>query len=222
VHRFSAKPSPAMAVALVALIVALSGSAIALPGKNKVDKNDIKRNAVGAKQIKAGAVGGSEAKNNALTGTDIDEETLGKVPSAGAADTAGSAANATNASALGGQPASAYAPAAVEPVRDVGAPGQPAFGETWAAVNPQTEQAPGFYKDRGRVYLRGAISGDSGQNSTMFTLPEGYRPALAEFFITYGFGSTPAYVVVEADGEVTYYAGDDDYIGLGNISFRAG
>ena len=96
------RPSPAMVVAFVALIAALSGSAIALPGKNKVDKNDIKKNAVGAKQIKKNAVAGSEARNNSLTGADINEATLGQVPSAG---TAGSAASAGSANSFGGMTA---------------------------------------------------------------------------------------------------------------------
>ena len=51
--RLRSNSTPAMGVAFVALLVALSGTAIALPGKNKVDKNDIKKNAGGAKQIKA-------------------------------------------------------------------------------------------------------------------------------------------------------------------------
>jgi hypothetical protein len=40
----SHRPSPALIVALIALVAALAGSAVALPGKNKVDKNDIKKN----------------------------------------------------------------------------------------------------------------------------------------------------------------------------------
>ena len=39
------------AIAYVALFVALSGTAIALPGKNKVKKNDIARGAVVGKAI---------------------------------------------------------------------------------------------------------------------------------------------------------------------------
>ncbi len=38
------RPSPAMAVAFVALLAALSGTAIALPGTNTVDSGDIKNN----------------------------------------------------------------------------------------------------------------------------------------------------------------------------------
>src|SRR5262245_65953064 len=77
------RPSPALVVAFAALIVALSGTAIGLPGKNTVDSGDI--------------------KNNAVKGKDVNEGTLGVVPSA---------TNATNESTLGGQDASSFAQAA--------------------------------------------------------------------------------------------------------------
>ena len=35
------RPSPALLVAVIALVAALAGSAVALPGKNKIDTNDI-------------------------------------------------------------------------------------------------------------------------------------------------------------------------------------
>jgi hypothetical protein len=38
---FSRRPKPAMIVAFIALVAALSGSAVALPGKNTVDSGDI-------------------------------------------------------------------------------------------------------------------------------------------------------------------------------------
>lgn len=87
-----------MAVAFVALLAALSGTAIALPGKNTVDSGDIKkgavkradiaRNAVTGVKIKNGAVGSRDARNNSLTGNDINESTLGQVPSASSAGNA--------------------------------------------------------------------------------------------------------------------------------------
>lgn len=53
-------------VAIVAVFVAIGGSAVALPGKGKVDRNDIAKNAVKSKQVKA----------DSLKGGDIDESTL--------------------------------------------------------------------------------------------------------------------------------------------------
>ena len=49
-------PSPAMLVAVIALVAALAGSALALPGSNSVKSNDIKRDAVKGTDIATGAV----------------------------------------------------------------------------------------------------------------------------------------------------------------------
>ena len=45
-------PSPSLVVSCVALIVALAGTAVALPGKKVIDKNDLKKNVVKSKNIK--------------------------------------------------------------------------------------------------------------------------------------------------------------------------
>ncbi len=50
------RPSAGSIIGVVALVFALSGAALALPGKNSVTANDIKKNAVKTKAIKAGAV----------------------------------------------------------------------------------------------------------------------------------------------------------------------
>ena len=104
---FSRRPSPAMAVAFIALLAALSGTAVALPGKNTVDSGDIINGQVKTKDIRNGAVTRKKVKNNAvnsakvandsLTGTDINESTLGQVPSANTANSANTASTATNA-----------------------------------------------------------------------------------------------------------------------------
>src|SRR5215213_4784128 len=108
----SRKPTPAMAVAFIALLAALSGTAVALPGTNSVDSGDIKNkqvkgkdlanNAVTGKKVKNSSLGGGDVKNDTLTGDNINESTLGKVPSATTADSAGTSNNASNAAALGG------------------------------------------------------------------------------------------------------------------------
>jgi hypothetical protein len=128
-RRFARRPSPAMAVAFIALLAALSGTAVALPGKNTVDSGDIKKGAVktpdvaknavtapkirnGAvtrPKIRNGAVNGAKVGDDSLTGTDINESTLGQVPSA---NTANSATTAGNAGALGGVAPSGYQRAA--------------------------------------------------------------------------------------------------------------
>lgn len=64
-HRI---PSPAMAVAIVALVAACVGSATALPGKKNVDRNDLRRNVVNASSIADGSVGAAELAGAAVTG----------------------------------------------------------------------------------------------------------------------------------------------------------
>ncbi|HZO04918.1 MAG TPA: hypothetical protein VFB52_00890 [Solirubrobacterales bacterium] len=100
-------PSPAAVIAIVALVFAVSGVAVALPGKNSVATKDIKKNAVTAAKIKNGSV--TEAKlgdgavttskigNDAVTGAKVNEATLGKVPSATSAETATKATSAEKA-----------------------------------------------------------------------------------------------------------------------------
>jgi hypothetical protein len=115
---FARAPSPAAALAFIALLAALSGSAIALPGKNTVDSADIKngqvkgkdvgRNAVTSPKIKNGSASGADVRDNSLKGADIDESSLGQVPSAntagsaGSANTANTANSATTAESVGG------------------------------------------------------------------------------------------------------------------------
>ncbi|MFY9469337.1 MAG: hypothetical protein WAP37_04395 [Solirubrobacterales bacterium] len=92
-------PSPSMAISLLALFVALSGTAVAASSlaKNSVTTKSIRKNAVTGPKIKTGAVASSDVKNNSLNGNDINESALGTVPSATNAATATNAASATNA-----------------------------------------------------------------------------------------------------------------------------
>lgn len=86
-----AKPSPAMLVACIALFVALSGSALAA---------GLAKNSVTSKQVKNSSLTGSDIKNESITGSDVAESKLGKVPSAGTADSATSAGTASSANAI--------------------------------------------------------------------------------------------------------------------------
>ena len=115
---FDRRPSPAMAVAFVALLAALSGTAVALPGINTVDSGDIKNSTIRSKDVRNnnlkgsdvrnGSLTGTDVKNDSLTGADINESTLGQVPSANtansanSANTANTATNAGNSSTVGG------------------------------------------------------------------------------------------------------------------------
>lgn len=97
------RPSPAMVVAVIALIVALGGTAVAahtlkLP-KNSVGTRQLKRKAVTTGKLANNAVNGAKVANGSLTGADINLGALGKVPSAGTADSAG------NSNTVGGHAA---------------------------------------------------------------------------------------------------------------------
>lgn len=80
------KPSPALVVATIALIAAMSGAAIALPGKNSVKSNDIaknsvkskqiKKNAIKSKHVKDGAIGGAEIADGAVTGAKLGADSV--------------------------------------------------------------------------------------------------------------------------------------------------
>jgi hypothetical protein len=73
-------------VGYIALFLVLGGTAVALPGRNKVDSGDIKRNAVRASDIARNAVTPSKIAprsvdslrviDDSLGGADIDESTL--------------------------------------------------------------------------------------------------------------------------------------------------
>jgi hypothetical protein len=99
--RLRRLPSPSMAVAFAALLAALGGTAVALPGSNTVTSGDIVTGGVKTSDIKNSAIQGKDVKANTLTGSDVSESSLGEVPSATNADTAANATNAANAANAG-------------------------------------------------------------------------------------------------------------------------
>jgi hypothetical protein len=115
------RPSPALVIACVALFVALGGVSYGVATQS-IDSREIKNNTIRSKDvrnntlrtfdvrnneirgfdIRNSTVQGRDVAFNTLTGADISEDSLGKVPSAGAADTAGSATTADSAGSVGG------------------------------------------------------------------------------------------------------------------------
>lgn len=81
-------PRPAMIVAVVALIAAVSGTAYAV---KKIDTKDIANNAITARQVdnnslkgkdfKKGGLTGSDIRNNKITGKQVNEDRLANVRS---------------------------------------------------------------------------------------------------------------------------------------------
>src|SRR5437762_672683 len=86
------RPSPAMIVAMIALVGMFGGTAIA---GQAVDL--AKKKLIDGSKIKTRSISGSKLKRNTVSGTEVDESKLAKVPSASNADRATSATNATNA-----------------------------------------------------------------------------------------------------------------------------
>ena len=97
------RPTPATIVALLALVAALiTGSAYAasrIDGRavkvKSLPGNRLKLGSVPANRLKPGAI--QAAVTGQITGSQIDERSLGQVPSAGYADVAGFARSATDA-----------------------------------------------------------------------------------------------------------------------------
>jgi hypothetical protein len=85
-QRWLRAPSPSMVVALIALVFAMSGTAVAATHLVSGDK-----------LIKKQSLSGNRLRAHTVTGTQINLAKLSKVPSAAQADTATSAAHATSA-----------------------------------------------------------------------------------------------------------------------------
>jgi hypothetical protein len=104
VSKLRARLSYANIVASVALFIALGGTSYAV-ATGSIDSREIKNNSVRGADIRNSSLTGADIRNNRLTGADIRnnrltggdvlESSLGKVPNAGAADTANTANSAT-------------------------------------------------------------------------------------------------------------------------------
>lgn len=76
-RKLPGRPSPGVVVAIVALVLALTGSAIALPGRDSVNSGDIKNNTVRSKDLKNGkGVKSADVKNGSLKGRDLAGDTV--------------------------------------------------------------------------------------------------------------------------------------------------
>jgi hypothetical protein len=208
----SRRPSPALVVAIVALVVAMAGTGYAasqLPG-GSVGSKQLKANAVTTAKIKKNAVTGAKIKKKTITGSDINLNKLGTVPSANVAN--------------------GLAP--MEATHLVGAPGEPPFLSGSFNIPPQPGfhfEPVGFYKDHdGIVHLQGvAVAGSSGGPFVpIFTLPPGYRPANGallifanEFGASLVTGSGTNLEGIVADGQVLGF--EKEAVALDGITFRA-
>lgn len=97
----------------------------------------------------------------------------------------------------------------------------PAFMNSW--TNYETTYNPaGYFKDSlGIVHLRGLVKNGT-NNTTIFTLPAGYRPSNRELQAVQTSLNTIGRVDIFADGQVTVVSGSNGWVSLDGITFRAG
>jgi hypothetical protein len=185
------RPSPAMVVAVIALICALTGSAYAALGKNSVGSRQLKKLSVTTGKIANNAVNGAKVAKNSLTGEDINLAALGTVP------TATSAASAGNSSTVGGH--SAACPAGTTLIRGIcfdSAPGPETANvktaaDACAAKGGYLPTPLQLYSTRGILNLGTGIGNDHQFTDSYYANTEG------------GSYST---VVIDGTGELTEQA----------------
>jgi hypothetical protein len=207
------RPSPALVVSVIALVVACTGTATAasvlIKSSKQVAKGSINSSDL-ANRKGVGLVDLTPSARRALTGQVGATGSLGPVGPTGAKGDTGPAGSV-------GKP---------EAFREVGTTGQPAFENGWTNFGGAQYESTGFYKDLlGVVHLKGTIQG--GSVATVFTLPAGYRPAKSQFFPVVAnnlFGDVLVRGVSEGGeaGRVHFNSGDDSsFVSLNGISFRA-
>lgn len=106
---------------------------------------------------------------------------------------------------------------AIEGWHTVGAAGEPAFVGTWVNFSG-TEQAARFRRDPlGHVLLSGVVKLGT-MNTTVFTLPVGYRPPLTVRFAVPTNGVF-GYIEILATGEVQVKSGSNVWVDLTGVEF---
>lgn len=239
----SLRPSPALVISVIALVVATAGTGYAA--------FKLPKNSVGTKQLKSNSVTGAKVKDDSLTGADIKASTLGTVPKATSADSASSASsasNASNADKLGGLAASSFVKQGesipAEAWHEIGTPGNPAFASNgvcdssicWGNFGGESTTAA-FYRDpSGVVHLKGEVKNEAAPGGlpsptfSMFTLPVGFRPSQTWSFAAMLLDDAPAgtklgNVIVGTSGAVFNGAfnslANGESISLDGITFRA-
>jgi hypothetical protein len=195
--------------------------------------------------IAGSAVNSVKTENNSLTGDDILESSLGQVPSAADADSLGGTAassylksgDSAGGGLTGNYPNPQLAPQ--EAWREVGASGQPPFGQcdsfvstrTWANAIFEEVSTTAFFRDAfGIVHLKGHPTCspppiDATRFGEIFVLPAGYRPARSETFATTtgSFQPISFNAIAVASGGGVFALSDSNVqngISLDGITFR--
>lgn len=207
----SRRPSPAMAVAFIALLAALSGTAVALPGKNTVDSGDIKKgavkasdiakNAVNSNKVKNGSITGTDVKDDSLTGTDIQESSLGTVPNANTANSA-STANSANTANTANTANSANTANTANDIPNLSFQDL-ALKNGWSG-NCFGGGTPGIAMSaEGVVHFRGEMCRTSGTSNNPFAVPSGFAPSQTEWIVVDQCNAHTGRIIIGTDGETS-------------------
>jgi hypothetical protein len=215
------RPGAGLVVSVIALIVALSGTSYAA--------FSLPNNSVTSRQLRNGAVTTRKLKNRSVTAAKINfrgvtvpnakhANTATFANQAGAATHAGFADNAGTAS-MAKTADSATSLQAPESFRIIGAPGEPAFQNSWGNGGGNGEPAAFFKDHEGIVHLQGNLHGGAG-GATIFQLPPGYRPASGKVL---RFAAVCTCVATDPQGgEVSVPTGQLDVEGPGVSPTSAG
>jgi hypothetical protein len=207
-------PTPAMLIALIALVFAMTGAAVALPGHKTVKGDDLVDNSVSARAIKNKAVGTTEIADGAVIGSKIgagaitaDKVADASISSTKIVDGAVSEAKILD-DAVTRQKIKASAVTGPK-VPDLTYEGLTLANGFAAASGFAT---PSFAQDvEDEIHLRGAASQASGSGGFLGALPAGDVPAATVFAPTVcGTTSVPvsAAATIATDGSITVTATD--------------
>jgi len=193
------RPSPAMIVAGIALVIALGSGAYAA--------STLPKNSVGTKQLKNSAVTTKKIKNGAVTGSKVKLSSLGSVPNA---------SHAGVADALSSNGGFKPLPTNVS-------------GNWTDDPGDDSVSVGYYKDHDGFVHLRGAVSRSSGSDTIIATLPAGYRPArspgdtsIGQFFPVQTLNAVGSVLIHSTDGQIELRSGNPPFVALDGIVFKAG
>jgi hypothetical protein len=194
-------PSPALVVSIVALVVALGGTAYAgsLIATNSVGTTQLQNGAVTTKKLKNGAVTTSKITNGAVTASKINASGL-TVPNALHANNADNATNAVNAANAANATNASHAITADRLAAPTFIPLTLING--WVSYGLRT---PGYVVDaQGVVHFVGAIYRASGTSLNPFDMPTALAPSPQHVDLTVDENDgTTGRILVNTDGTVT-------------------